>query len=113
MFWTPNALILSRSPRSRTSVLATRPRRALCRACFYSSLTYSSQKAYAASGLAVLAEFGLEDLVSTICTKNGIHTLENAMTLELQVHTQFDQLAFALEPTLNENEVLFRLLVYL
>jgi hypothetical protein len=46
---------------------------------------------------AVLESFGLQHLVQRL-NGNGVHSLENIITMGMELHREFDQLELWLEP---------------
>jgi len=55
------------------------------------------QKDHAATAFAILETFGLQHLVDRL-TGNGVHSLENIITMDMVLHRRFDHLELWLEP---------------
>jgi len=55
------------------------------------------QKNHAATAFAVLESFELQHLVQRL-NGNGVHSLENIITMEMGIHRSFDYLELWLEP---------------
>jgi len=49
--------------------------------------------------MSILTLFGLEDLVETLLAKNGVHCLENLLSLDPNCHADFDNLDLWFEHT--------------
>ena len=63
------------------------------------SLTLIVQTHYAATAIAILSNFGLEDLVQRLQPKNGVHYLGNVLSLDPTCHVHFNHLRLWFEST--------------
>ena len=65
--------------------------------CIIDSFTWLAlQHEYTASAWAILEQMGAIDVITEL-NSNGIHCLENVMTMEVGIHALFDKLALWFE----------------
>jgi hypothetical protein len=69
------------------------------------TLTFPTEEPRCYYAFAVLESFGLHHLVQRL-NGNGVHSLENIITMDMELHRDFDQLELWLEPQLPPRSVI-------